>query len=105
MPLRVLRHPEFDNDFLALPVAVRDECWRVISSIRRRPFAPGIGFRVERLRRSTGTQAWSAHFLNNSYRMLYVVDGEDLILIGVGMRPGFYRRLDRLRQRTVKGRQ
>lgn len=101
MPLRVVRHPEFDNDFLALPIAVRDECWRVISALRRRPLAPGLGFRVERLRRSTGLPAWSAHFLDNSYRMLYAVDGESLVLVGVGMRPGFYRRLDRLRQRTL----
>jgi hypothetical protein len=101
MPLEVVRHPQFDGDFLSLPFAIRDECWRVVGVLRRRPFAPGLGFRVEKLRRITTVEAWSAHFLNNQYRLLYVVDGEHLILFGVGARPGFYRRLDRLRRKNL----
>lgn len=93
----VLRDPRFDDEFLALAAEVREECWRVIASLRRRPFSPGAGFRVERLRRISPTEAWSAHFSDGACRLLYVVDGETLILFGVGTRPGFYRRLDRIR--------
>lgn len=93
----VLRDPRFDDEFLALPEATRAACWHVIASLRRRPFSPGPGFRVERLRRIVATEAWAAHFSHDAYRLLYVVDGERLILFGVGLRPGFYRRLDRIR--------
>lgn len=99
MTRTVLRDPRFDDEFLALPPEVRDEGWRVIASIRRRPFSPGAGFRVERLRRAAPTEAWSAHFSDDEYRLLYVVEGETLILFGVGLRPGFYRKLDRIRGR------
>jgi len=100
MARTVLRDPRFDPEFLALPERVRDSCWRVVAGLRRKPMASGPGFRVERLRRMAPTQAWTAHFANDRYRLLYVVDGEMLILFGVGTRPGFYRRLDRIRGRT-----
>ena len=95
--LTVVRHPRFDIDFLSLASPVRDECWRVIASLSRRPFAPGPGFRVEKLRGRASVERWTAHFLDNGYRLLYYVDGPNLVLVGVGLRPGFYRRLDRLR--------
>jgi hypothetical protein len=93
----VLRDPRFDAEFLALPSPARDACWHVLSALRRRPFAPGVGFRVERLRRITKADVWVAHFCRNRYRLLYAVDGSTLVVFGVGERPGFYRRLDRLR--------
>ncbi|HXQ94994.1 MAG TPA: hypothetical protein VN864_07520 [Thermoplasmata archaeon] len=102
MARTVLRDPRFDAEFLALPEEVRDGCWHVIAALRRRPFSPGAGFRVERLRRVAPTEAWTAHFSNDQYRLLYVVDGEALILFGVGLRPGFYRRLDRIRGRRPR---
>jgi hypothetical protein len=98
----VLRDPRFDAEFLALPEEVRDSRWRIIAALRRRPFSPGAGFRVERLRRIAPTEAWSAHFSDDRYRLLYIVDGENLILFGVGPRPGFYRRLDRIRDRRQR---
>jgi len=97
MVLEVARDPRFDAEFLARPYPVRDACWRVLSALRKRPFAPGVGFRVERLRRSKSSGAWVARFCRNQYRMLYIVDGDLLILLGVGEGPGSYRRLDRLR--------
>jgi len=97
MPLRVLRDPRFDPEFLALPERVRDFCWRVQAALRRRPRSSGVGFRVQRLQGVAPTEAWTAHFENDRYRMLYVIDGQSLISFGVGPRPGFYRRLDRLR--------
>jgi hypothetical protein len=94
MARTVLRDPRFDPEFLALSERVRDSCWHVIAALRRRPQSPGAGFRVERLNRLAPTEAWAAHFENDRYRLLYVLDGETLILFGVGLRPGFYRRLD-----------
>jgi hypothetical protein len=90
MARSVLRDLRFDVEFLALPEEVRERCWRIIAALRRRPFSPGAGFRVERLRRIAPTEAWSAHFSGDRYRLLYVVDGEELILFGVGPRPGSY---------------
>lgn len=97
MVLEVYRDPRFDKEFLDLPPSVRDACWRVMGGLRRRPFAPGIGYQVHRLRRTPGADAWVAHFYRNSYRLVFIVDGDRLVLIGVGPRPGFYRKLDRLR--------
>jgi hypothetical protein len=102
MARTVLRDPRFDPEFLALPEEVREGCWRVIAALRRRPFSPGAGFRVERLRRMAPTEAWAVHFSDDRYRLLFVVDGESLILFGVGPRPGFYRRLDRIRSRRQR---
>jgi hypothetical protein len=99
MARTVLRDPRFDAEFLTLPEEIRDRCWRVVAALRRRSFSPGPGFRVERLRRMAPTEAWSAHFSRDQYRLLYVVDGETLLLFGVGVRPGFSRRLDRIRSR------
>lgn len=100
MASSVLRDPRFDSEFLALPEKARDTCWHVIAALRRRPRSAGPGFRVERLRRLAPVEAWTAHFENDRYRLLYVLDGGVLILFGVGARPGFYRRLDRLREKT-----
>jgi hypothetical protein len=104
MPWTVLRDPRFDDEFLALPVRVRDSCWHIIGALRRKPNSPGPGFRVERLRKLAPIEAWAAHFEGEQFRLLYVVDGNNLILFGVGRRPGFYRRLDRLRDKSVSAR-
>ena len=98
-PLEVVRPRFFDDDFWALPSDAQDEFWRVLAELRRRPFAPGPGYTVVPLRRVSRPGVRVAHFLDDDYRLLFVVDGPRLILIGVGRRPGFYRRLDRLRAR------
>jgi len=98
MTLRVVSNSRFDHDFDALPSEARREFWRILSSLRRRPFAAGVGFSVVQLRRTARPGARVAHFLNDRYRLLYEVDGELLILVGIGERPGFYRRLDRMRE-------
>jgi hypothetical protein len=97
MVYEVVRDPRLDAEFLDLPYPVRDAAWRVLGALRRAPFSPGVGFRVERLRRTTKADAWVAHFYRNRYRLVYVVDAPLLVVFGVGPRPGFYRRLDRLR--------
>ena len=99
MPLEVVLHPKFDPDYLALPFPVQDEADRVIAALRRRPFAPGVGYSVEQLGGDFDPGVRVAHFLENQFRLLFWVYGNHLILVAVGRRPGFYRSLDRLRGR------
>ncbi len=96
----MVRDRRFDDDFWRLPTVAQDELWHVLAGIRRRPFSPGSGYTVIELRRPPRTGVRVAHFLEDQYRLLFEVDGPLLILVGVGVRPGFYRRLDRLRSPT-----
>ncbi len=99
MTLRVVRSRLFDGDFFTLPPYAQDEVWRVLDGLRRQPFAPGIGYTVSQLRRTKRPGVRVAHFLDDRYRLLFEVDGPLLILVGVGPRPGFYHRLDRIQGR------
>jgi hypothetical protein len=101
MSLRVVAGPSFEGDLAKLPLRARTEMWRLIARLRGRPFASGLGYTVSQLRRTTREGVRVAHFLSDQYRLLFEVDGDLLILVGVGPRPGFYRRLDRLRGRAV----
>lgn len=97
MRLRVAAGPLFERDMADLPLRARSELWRLISKLRTRPFASGLGYSVNQLRRADRPGVRVAHFQRDQYRLLFEVDGDLLILVGVGTRPGFYRRLDRLR--------
>lgn len=101
-PLRVVRDRRFDDDFWDLPRAAQDDLWHVLAGIRRRPFSPGPGYTVVEMRRPLRAGVRVAHFLDDRYRLLFEVDGALLILIGVGARPGFYRRLNRLRSSSPR---
>ena len=97
MTLRVAAGPSFERDLANPPQGARSEMWRLVSKLRTRPFASGLGYRVNELRRTGRPGVRVAHFQRDQYRLLFEVDGDLLILVGVGTRPGFYRRLDRLR--------
>ncbi len=97
MNLRVVVGPSFEKDVAVLPLSARTEMWRLIGRLRMRPFASGLGYRVGQLRHITREGVRVAHFLSDRYRLLFEVDGDLLVLVGVGPRPGFYPRLDRLR--------
>lgn len=97
MTLRVASNARFEAEFDGLPGHTKSELWRVIGRLRERPFAGGLGFSVSELRHTNSPGARVAHFGHDRYRLLFEVDGDLLILVGVGPRPGFYRRLDRLR--------
>jgi len=101
MTLRVVVGPLFERDLAGLPLDARTELWRLVARLRTRPFASGLGYGVNQLRHAHRGGVRVAHFLRDQYRLLFEVDGELLILVGVGPRPGFYRRLDRLRTRRV----
>jgi hypothetical protein len=102
MILRVVVDPHFDKDLADLPLAARSEMWRLIARVRTRPFASGLGYTVSQLRRTIRTGVRVAQFHRDQYRLLFEVDGDLLILAGVGPRPGSYRRLDRLRARDLR---
>ncbi|MGB6500628.1 MAG: hypothetical protein WBG19_04425 [Thermoplasmata archaeon] len=97
MSLRVAAGPSFERDLDDLPLGARSEMWRLISKLRTRPFTSGLGYRVNQLRRTDRPGVRVAHFQMDQYRLLFEVDGDLLILVGVGIRRGFHRRLDRLR--------
>ena len=97
MTLRVVSNARFDTEFDGLPNNAKAELWRIIARLRERPFAGGLGFSVSQLRHTRRPGARVAHFGHDRFRLLFEVDGDLLILVGVGPRPGFYRRLDRLR--------
>jgi len=97
MTLRVAAGPLFERDLADLPLGPRSEMWRMISKLRTRPFASGLGYSVTQLRRTGRPGVRVAHFQRDQFRLLFEVDGDLLILVGVGTRPGFYRRLERLR--------
>lgn len=103
--LAVRPHPAVFDDEDALPRPVFLEYGRVVKGLCKRPFSGGLGYAVDELRkRKLAFPAWSAHFWKDpkrsqfQYRILYVVDGRELHLYGVGPREGFYRRLDRLKE-------
>jgi hypothetical protein len=99
MRLRVVVGPFFKGDVSALPIGARTEMWRIVGRLRDRPFLSGVGYSVYPIRKTDRRGVRVTHFLRDQYRLLFEVDGELLILVGVGLRPGFYRRLDRLRAR------
>ena len=101
-PLRVVRDRRLDVDFWQLPPSAQVEFWHVLAGIRRRPFAPGPGYAVVELRKPPRPGVRVAHFLDDGFRLLFEVDGSLLIVYGVGVRPGFYRRLDRLRDHSLE---
>ena len=91
-------HPIRSRHLDQLPDPVYEETMRVIAGLKKAPFRPGLGYQVFRAEEPLPLEAWVAHFLRDSYRILHVVDGNHLDLYGVGKRPGFYRKLDRLKK-------
>lgn len=96
--LETREHRLLFDDLDELSEPLYEETMRVIAGLKREPFRPGLGYLVFRAEEPLPLAAWIAHFLRDSYRILYVVDGNYLDLYGVGRRPGFYRKLDRLKE-------
>lgn len=94
--LETREHRLLFDDLDALSDPVYTESMRVIAGLKKAPFRPGLGYQVFPAEQPLPLAAWTAPFLEDAYRILYVVDGSFLDLYGVGKRPGFYRKLDRL---------
>ncbi len=96
--LETREHRLLFDDLDELSDPVYEETMRVIAGLKKAPFRPGLGYQVFRAEEPLPLEAWVAHFLRDSYRILYVVHGNHLDLYGVGKRPGSYRKLDRLKK-------
>jgi len=95
---RVLRHRKADAEFLQLPPSVRAVYERAIQRLATGPFSAGSGYEVAQLSPPRGvvTPVWSMKV--GGFRMFYLVDGNDVKIGGFGARPGFYRKLPRVKE-------
>lgn len=62
------------------------------------PFASGPGYEVSQLSPPPGviSPIWSMKV--GGFRMFYIVDGDTVKIGGFGARPGFYRKLSRVKE-------
>lgn len=62
------------------------------------PFTSGTGYEVSQLSPPPGivSPIWSVKV--SGFRMFYMVDGETVRIGGFGARPGFYRKLARVKE-------
>ncbi|MCI4328882.1 MAG: hypothetical protein L3K01_05250 [Thermoplasmata archaeon] len=88
-------------EFLALPPEVREVYEAGFARMRVQPLSSGPGYSVDQLKPPRGwkQEVWSVHVGN--YRAWFVVDGQTVRFGAFGLRPGFYRKLSRLRSRLV----
>ena len=88
-------------EFLALPSAVREVFEEAFTRIRLQPLSAGPGYTVDQLKPPQGWngEVWSVHVGN--YRAWFVIDGRTVRFGAFGLRPGFYRKLSRLRSRRA----
>ncbi len=95
---RVLRHRKAEAEFLQLPPQVRAVYERAIRRMTTNPFSFGSEYQVSQLSPPSGvvTPVWSMKV--GSFRMFYIVDGNDVKIGGFGARPGFYRKLPRVKE-------
>lgn len=103
MPFHVVRHRRALTEFFQLPPTVRAIYESAIRGMSVDPFASGPGHEVVQLSPPPGvvSPVWSMKV--GGYRMFFVVDG-DLVKIGAfGARPGFYRKLSRVKELARKG--
>ena len=103
MAYSLVMRREARTEFLALPSSVRAVLEEAFGLIRENPYASGPGFSVEQLAPPEWWhgEVWSIHV--GSYRGWFVVDGQIVRFGAFGLRPGFYRKLNRLRERNPRG--
>jgi hypothetical protein len=89
-------------EFLALPPPVREIFEETFVRMKRQPYASGPGYSVEQLRPPPGWtgEVWSVHV--GLYRAWFIIDGQIVRFGAFGLRPGFYRKLDRLRSSRIE---
>jgi hypothetical protein len=91
---------EAPPEFLALPPDVREVIEEAFVRMRVQPLSSGPRYSVDQLHPPQGwkQEVWSIHVGN--YRAWFVVDGQTARFGAFGLRPGFYRKLSRLRSRS-----
>jgi mRNA-degrading endonuclease RelE of RelBE toxin-antitoxin system len=95
---RVVRHRKAATEFFQLPPNVRAIYERAIRKMAIDPFASGPGHDITQLSPPKGivSPVWSLKV--GGFRMFYVVDGDLVKIGGFGARPGFYRKLARVKE-------
>jgi hypothetical protein len=98
VPYRVVRHAKAASEFYLLPPAIRFVYERAIRKMAVDPFRPGAGYEVEQLSPPPGvvSPVWAVKV--GGFRMFFVVDGHLVRIGGFGARPGFYRKLGRIKE-------
>lgn len=98
MPYRIVRHRKAPGEFYHLPPRVRAIHERAIRRMTRDPFASGVDYVVSQLSPPQGIvrPLWAMKV--NGYRMFFIVDGRVVKIGGFGERPGFYRKLARVKE-------
>ncbi|MGI0055591.1 MAG: hypothetical protein ACREBZ_07790 [Thermoplasmata archaeon] len=102
MTFRVVRHRKAPAEFFQLPSEVRAVFEEAVQRMSTDPYASGAGYEVAQLSPPPGVVApvWSMKV--DGFRMFYVVDGDTVKIGGFGVRPGFYRKLSRVKE-LVRG--
>ncbi len=92
---------EARSEFLALPPDVREVFEEAFARMQDQPFSPGPGYSMDQLKPPRGwkREVWSIHV--GLYRAWFVVEGQSVRFGAFGLRPGFYRKLNRLRARLA----
>jgi hypothetical protein len=98
VPFRVVRHRKAPQEFFQLPPNVRAVYERGIRRMATDPFASGSGYEVSQLSPPPGVVSPTWAMKVNGFRMFYIVDGDPVKIGGFGARPGFYRKLSRVKE-------
>jgi hypothetical protein len=95
---RVVHHRKAATEFFQLPPGVRLVYEGAIRRLAVDPFGSGLGYEVSQLSPPEGitTPIWSLKV--GGFRMFFVVEGDTVKIGGFGARPGFYRKLARVKE-------
>lgn len=98
MRYRIERHRKAPAEFFQLPPTVRAVYERAIRRLAIDPFIAGAGYEVSQLSPPPGivSPIWALKV--GGFRMFYIVEGETVKIGGFGARPGFYRKLARVKE-------
>ena len=98
VPFRVLRPHKAHTELFPLSPALRAACERAIRRMLVDPFASGPGYEISQRSPPPGivSGVWSMKV--GGYRAFFVVDGDTVKIGGSGARPGFYRKLSRVKE-------
>ena len=83
-----------DEEYLSLPLRVRQIFEEVLPLFLEHPLRSGLGYTVAQVRRHPGV--WKLKLTDlppREFRAAYEVDGDLVRFLGFGPRPGFYGKL------------
>ncbi len=98
MPFRVVRHRKAATEFLHLPPDIRTVYERAVRGRSLDPLKSGPGYEVSQRSPPPGvvSPVWSMKV--GGFRTFFMVYGGTVKIGGFGARPGFYRKLSRVKE-------